>query len=231
MTLGKSPSETMTRLARYYYDSGYKSRDVRIMLEEFLLRCDPYANVVKWQDTIDWCVKRGEKRPLLMIDPIAVTKGELARIQELDGVRLQRVMFTLLCLAKYGNAANPKNNGWVNQDTKDIFARADVKITRTLQALLFNDLWAAGYIAYNNIVDNLSVRVLICEEEGEEAARIDDFRSLGNQYMMLIGEKYMKCCVCGLTVRQMSPHQKYCKDCAATLNIRQTVERRKRALA
>ena len=230
--MGKSPSETLRRIARYYLDQGYKSRQIPGLLDAFILRCDPYANMTKWQPTVEWCAKFAEKRPLSVIRAIPITMGELERIKALPGIRHQRVMFALLCLAKYGNAVNEKNNGWVNQAAKDVFALADTKVTGRVQALLLNELKEAGYIGFSSIIDNTNVRVMICDDNEEDViARIDDFRSLGNQYMMLTGPGYMHCAVCGLTVKRQAFRQKYCKSCAAMVNIRRTSERRKTGAA
>ena len=32
---------------------------------------------------------------------------------------LERLAFTMLCLAKLNNIKNPKNNGWVNAESKE----------------------------------------------------------------------------------------------------------------
>ena len=54
--------------------------------------------------------------------------------------------------------------------------------------------------------------------------RITDFRNLGNQYMMYLGESYFQCVECGLVVRRITNNQKYCDDCAASVYVRKSVE-------
>lgn len=197
------------------------------MLEEFMIRCDPTINVIRWQLVIENSIKYAQKGNLINIQPISITKKEIGMIGELPGLLLQRLMFTLLCLSKYGNAINPKNNSWVNRDVREILSLANVKVTVKRQSLLFNDLWNAGYIGFSNIIDNINVSVKIIDDSNDEVAmQIDDFRNLGNQYMMHIGDGYMICKHCGVVVKRNAPNQKYCKECAVDINIQRTIENR-----
>ena len=52
-SLGQKPLETLGRIARYYAADGYKRGEICSLLEEFLLKCDPGINIVKWQNAID----------------------------------------------------------------------------------------------------------------------------------------------------------------------------------
>lgn len=229
--LGSKPSETLGRLARYYHEMGYKKSEVYRMLEDFMIRCDPDINIVRWQPVIDNSIKYAWKGSLIMIDPITITGGEMERIAKLPGVLLQRLMFTLVCLAKYGNAVNPNNNSWVNRDIREILSLANIKVTVRRQSLLFNDLWREDYIGFSNIIDNINVNVKTLDDAGEVVLRIDDFRNLGNQYMQYVGEGYMACQHCGLVVKRNSPNQKYCKDCAVDINIQKTSANRSQFVA
>lgn len=229
--LGNKPSETLGRLARYYHEMGYKKNEVHKKLEEFMIRCDPNTNIVRWQSVIDNSIKYAWKSSLIMIEPIPITSGEMKLISKLPGVLLQRLMFTLVCLAKYGNAVKPSNNCWVNRDVREILALANIKVTVKRQSLLFNDLWRNEYIGFSNIIDNINVNVKILDDTEDVVMRVDDFRNLGNQYMKYIGEDYMTCQHCGLVVKRNSPNQKYCRDCAVDINIQKTMAKRNQTAA
>lgn len=226
-SLGNKPSETLGRLARYYRELGYKKNEIAKMLEEFMIRCDPTINVIRWQPVIENSIKYAQKGNLIDIPPIPITRKELDKIAELPGLLLQRLMFTLLCLSKYGNSINIKNSSWVNRDVREILSLANIKVNVKRQSLLFNDLWNAGYIGFSNIIDNINVNVKIIDDSEEEVImKIDDFRNLGNQYMRHIGDGYMVCSHCGLVIKRNAPNQKYCKDCAVDINIQKTIENR-----
>lgn len=225
LSLGKKPVATIFRLAKYYYAEGYKKQDVRRMLEDFIIKCDPNANIVKWQDAIDSVVSRADKSPLIEIDGVTITKAEIESIQKLNGKMSQKLMFTLLCLAKYGNALRPNNNNWVNREARDIFSAANIAVTCKRQSLMINDLWRHGYIGYSRVIDNVSLNVRIVDNDSEPAITITDFRNLGNQYLMFIGENYMACQDCGLVIRRTMNGQKRCRVCAAEANRRNARER------
>lgn len=223
--LGKKPSETLSRVAKYYRASGYKDREIAGLVEDFLLKCDPNINIVKWQNMIDKVVRSSAKYGLIRISGVVITRSEMDCIESIGSKTLQRLMFTLLCVAKYCNAVNPKNNNWVNKPDKEIFALAGIKATIKKQSLMINDLWSAGYIAFSNVVNNININVCIVDNDSEPVMVITDFRNLGNQLLMYQGEPYMECGCCGVVVKRNSNAQKYCNDCANEVNIKKTTDR------
>ena len=219
LSLGKKPYETIVRVAKYYKNEGYSKSDLRNLVEQFMIRCDPSVSLIKWDGAIGSAVLAAEKYPLICMNGVDITKEEMLMVEALPGVLLQRLLFTLVCLAKYGNAVNPKNNNWVNRPQNEIFKYANINITSKRQSLMVNDLWHTGMVEYSKLVDNTNLRVLaICE--GETEMTITDFRNLGNQYMKYIkhGNGYFNCEVCGLTLKQRSTRQKYCEECAEEIN-------------
>lgn len=225
LTLGSKPVETLGRVARYYYSEGYKKREIGNLLEDFMLKCDPTINIVKWQAAIDRQANSADKYELIDISGIAITKSEINAIQKIEGKLLQRLMFTMLCLAKYGNAISPNNNNWVNRKDKEIFSLSNIAITTKKQSLMINDLWSLGYIGYSRVVDNVNINVKIVDDDSPTEIFITDFRNLGNQYMRYCGEKYIECQSCGKVVKQNKNVQKYCRECAVEIDRQKAIER------
>ena len=226
LTLGKRPYDTIVRVAKYYRAQGYRNGELRRRVEDFMIRCDPRLSLVKWDGAITSALNTAEKYPLIDIHGVIITKNELDKIAELTSSLQQRLMFTLLCLAKYGNALNPNNNGWVNMPQRDIFALANITLTTKRQSFMINDLWQSGMVGYSCLVDNINLQVKIVED-GDEAMFVDDFRNLGNQYMRYMGGEYIECEGCGLVIKQQSKtsHQKYCKECAAMVKASMDADR------
>lgn len=226
LSLGRKPYETIVRVAKYYKSEGYRKSEVRRRVEDFMIRCNPRISLVKWESSITAAVNVAEKYRPICMSGIVVTEPEMKRIEQLQSVLQQRVMFTLVCLAKYGNAINKSNGNWVNFEQTDIFQLANVTLSSKRQALMINELWQAGYVGYSCLVDNtnLSVKIL---EEGDEAMFVDDFRNLGNQYMRYHGGSYFECEGCGLVlkVNSTSAHQKYCKECADSVKANRDSDR------
>ncbi len=225
-TLGARPFETLSRVAKYYIDQSYPKKEVRSMLDTFLLQCDPVVSLPKWSDTLDAALARALKYEAIQIDCVEVTKTEMERIDALEGRQAQRLAFTLLCLAKYWDAVNPQCKHWVNNKDSEIMRMANINTSIKRQGLLYHSLSEAGLVQFSKKVDNTSVRVLFISE-GETAMMITDFRNLGYQYLKYHGEPYFECQNCGLTTKYNNPvkgsKQKYCKECAVEVATRQRV--------
>lgn len=225
--LGKKPIETLGRVAKYYYANKYSKKDVRQLLDKFLTQCDPSISLVHWSDTLDWVAKGVDKYPLICIDGVSVSHGELEKIETLGGKQLKRLAFTLLCTAKYWDAVSESNNHWVNSTDREIMQMANINTSIRRQSLMFGELKNGGFIRFSKKIDNLNVQVTFMEE-GDEAVYIRDFRNIGYQYLRYCGEPYFECANCGITTKIQEPsrgrRQKYCPSCAVELHTKQKVE-------
>ena len=224
--LGKKPYETLSRVAKYYTYKNYTRKEVRRLLDEFLLQCEPTASLVTWSDTLDNAARYAAKYSLIMIEEIIVTKPEMEKIDALPGKQLRRLAFSLLCIAKYLYAVSPNTSYWVGTPDNEIMKMANINTSIKRQSSMFGQLKDAGMIRFSKQIDNLSVQVLFVED-GETAVRITDFRNLGYQYMKYHGEPYFECAHCGLTDKIKSATQrrpqKYCAQCAVEIRTRQNV--------
>ena len=226
-SLGKKPFETMCRVARYYLDNGIPKKEVRKMMDTFLLQCDPTVSLPKWSESLDKALQRALKYEAINIDGVTVTKPEMKRIEAVGGKQAQRLAFTLLCLAKYWNAVTEKNDSWVNNKDSDIMRMANINTSIKRQSLMYYNLNAAGMIQFSRKVDNTNVRVCFMED-GEPAIRVTDFRNLGYQYLRYHGEPYFVCQNCGITTRcnnhGVGRRPKYCPECATQVALQQMAD-------
>lgn len=222
--LGKQPLVTLGRVGRYYGQvEGYAKEEIREKLENFLLLCDPTVILPKWSDTLDKMVKQVQKYPLIQLEGVPVTCGELETIKKLEGVQVQRLAFTLLCIAKYWNLVREGNESWVNTADKEIMVMANINTSIKRQSLMIHKLHSLELVGFRKRVDSLSLQVKFVDGEGESVAMVQDFRNLGNQYMGLIGGGYFPCAHCGITIKRQSNAHKYCKDCAGEKGGRKAV--------
>lgn len=227
-SLGKRPSETLRRVARYYMDT-YKmdSSTVRKKLDLFLLQCNPTASLPKWSDSLDYAVSRASKYPAICIESIPITDVEMAKIDSLNGKQIRRLAFTLLCLSKYWGMVNENSDGWVNSKDNEIMAMANIKTSIKRQSAMYGELNELGLIQFSRKVDNTNVRVCFAED-GNEVMRVTDLRNLGYQYLMYHGEPYFVCECCGITTKILSKgnirRQKYCPECASSVKMRKSIE-------
>lgn len=225
-SLGRKPMEKLSLVAKYYLWQGYSKREARVILEEFLAQCDPAASAVIWADRLDQALKFASRFPLVQIDCIPVTAGELAAIRRIGRAQTERLAFTLLCASKYWDIVNPSNDHWVNERDTDLMKMANVNTSIRRQSKMFTDLRDAGLIRFSMRVDNLNVQVLFSEKGREPALRVTDFRNLGYQYLKWSGAPYIECECCGLTVKGAEGKgrpRKYCDACAAKRRLEQNV--------
>lgn len=225
MDLGQKPAYALTRVAKYYHAEGYKKKEITRLLEELIIRCDPSANIVRWTPLIDHSVKTCDKYPLFEIDGVHVTKKELEICKGIDSPPMQRLIFTLICLAKYEDIVRGSNTGWVNTADKEIFKMANVSATIQRQQLMYHELKGLGLITFSKAVDNLAICVQCLHSEDESAIFVTDFRNLGNQYLKFLGGPYIECQECGIVIRSTGNRQKYCKACSEVVNKKRALDR------
>ena len=225
-SLGKKPYETMCRVARYYLDNGIPKKEVRRMLDSFLIQCDPTASLPRWAGSLDAAMAHALKYEAIELDGVDITKPEMERIDALNGKQTRRLAFTLLCLAKYWNAVSKKPDGWVNSSDSDVMRMANINTSIKRQSLMFHNLNESGMIQFSRKVDNTNVRVCFMED-GETALHITDFRNLGYQYLKYHGANYFVCENCGITTKEVNHttgrKQKYCSECAVQVAVQQRV--------
>lgn len=98
---------------------------------------------------LDKVAKNVSKFPLIRLDGVDITGEELAKIETLEGKQIRRLAFTLLCVAKYWDAASDRNNGWVNTSDKEIMQMANINTSIKRQSLMFAELRDAGFIRFS----------------------------------------------------------------------------------
>lgn len=208
-------SQNLWLVARYYSELGYKKAKIYDLLEHFLLRNDPNCNLVAMSDMIDRAIKGAGKRKLLQLESIPITYAELETVKELTSIREQKVLFTLICLAKLSNEIIGTKAGWVNHTNKEIFELANMySMTKEKQNLLIHSLYKKGLVAFSKRVDNTNIQVLCLDYDGDSCLDIYDYRNLGNQYLRYLGEPFFECESCGLVVKRNGRRQRFCSSCA-----------------
>ena len=212
--LGDKPSSTLNLLARYYREIGKNDDEIKELLSDFLNRClkDKYKES-KWIDSIFYQVIKSKKYTLKKVDNVIVTKSEIEIIQSVKGKSRQKVLFTLLVLAKYYNAVSDKNKNWTNLEYKKIFKLANVQLSIQNQALLINDLYNCRFVNVSKNVGKPNIQVNFVDNESDTVLTITRLKDLGKEYLMFCGEDYIRCQKCGTLVKNYKNTNKYCKTC------------------
>lgn len=200
--ISKKPTETLSILAKYWFYNGHKKNEVCQLMDEFMKQYYNNYNSVKWDLTLDKIATQAEKYELIQVNNVCVTQNEISVIQTLKSKPMQRVLFTMLCLAKFYNQTNSENNNWVNSKINDIFRLARVQISKVNKMLMLNDLMNLGLVKYSKKVDNLNICIQFIDNNSDVILTVDDFRELGYEYMKYCGDgKFINCANCGRLIR------------------------------
>ena len=212
----------LSLLSRYYYHvEGYRKKKIMLLLQEYMSRHYIVDNfeIHEWNERIEKIASSAQKYPLKEIRGISISTTEMQVIDSITGSALRRLAFTILCLAKLGNLRNPKNNGWVNAKTKDVFALANITCSSFEQQVKIGLLYHRGLLEFPKQNDNLSYRVTFIDNSTNEAMFIQDLRALGYQYMNYHDGGFVRCGECGILMKDNQGNagrkRLYCKNCAA----------------
>lgn len=224
--LDPNPYYALSLISRYYYhNEGFRKKKISILLGRYLVSHYVVEEFEKsdWSEMIDKIAANARKYPIKEIKGISIKVPEMKTIDSISGSALRRLAFTILCLAKLGNARNAKNNGWVNVSSKDVFELANINCSSYEREVKIGALYHKGLLDFPKQNDNLSYRVTFIDENehDDEALFVDDLRALGYQYLNAHDGGFTRCRECGILIREKddphSPGRKrmYCKNCIA----------------
>lgn len=187
-------------LIRYlYHYKDLRRAGILKFLNEFM----PKTNIAYSEDTwgiyVDRCITKAKKRAPVEIEYIPISKIELEAIHALQDNPKERLLFTLLVLAKYNNLKSGRehNNDWVNFDEKTIFKLARVACSMRDRDKMIYELKESGFITNSKKITSLNLKVNFIDES-ETALKITDMRELGFQYQETLPNNLIRRCThCG----------------------------------
>ncbi len=232
--VGNKPTSTLFLLGKYYRVKENLDKEHTFnKLNEFMKNNYKNYNSALWEDTLEDISKKANKYPLREIDSIGITQQELDEISEINNLKYQKLLFTMLCYAKLYNLISETNNGWINADIKEIFRVARVSVKhRNDKFLYLNDLERTGLISFSSKNDNLNIRVNFVNMCGAFVINIDDFRELGYEYLNYMKKgSFIRCTECNRLVKKKSKHDystKYCTTCSKKIESQNALERKRK---
>lgn len=201
--------------ARYLYqEEGLRKTGIVKKLHEFMDSNYPQYNPVDWNLRIEKYANTAGQYPLCQCSGIWITENELKTVDNLHNKVLERLAFTLLCLAKFGNFRNPQNHNWLTNSNGEIYAMACINTPAYQKDLKISQLKEAGLLEYARKVTNLNIQVLFVDDASEKTLFVSDFRKLGYEWLLYKGAGYIRCTSCKVLTRNTNGKRKYCSDCA-----------------
>lgn len=217
------PSKTYTFLSMYarflYHEKNLRKAAIIKELDLFMQNNYPNYNPVDWSENIEKYTNKANKYPLCECKGVWITENELKTIEDIHDKVLERLAFTLLCLAKFRNYRNPNNNNWINYSNGEIYSMACINATAFDKDIKFNKLREMGLIEYAKKVNNLNIQILYVDDDSKKIFLVSDFRKLGNEWRLHKGERYIRCSDCGILVKRTNNRIKYCKNCGKIANV------------
>ncbi len=215
---GQKPYFVLSILASYYYANGLKKKAIQEKLIDYLRAFYPRYEIddCDWVDITDKLAAKAGSRELFEADGVRITKEEMNTIKNINDKVLERLAFTLLCIAKLNDIKNPSNNGWVNTDSKEIFSYARITCSTFERDVKIGMLYKLGLIDFPRRIDNLNIRVTFIHNDGDEVLFVSDFRELGYEYLLYKGQNFIRCAEYGILIRgNKNGTRRYCKNCSA----------------
>ena len=198
---------TLVWIAQYHYDfNGYRKKKITELLIDFLQKNYPLykRDSAKWDETADKIAKKTGGKHLLELDCITLTKKEIEIITGIKEKTMQRLAFTMACIARLNKARNPENHGWLNVDSKVIFNAAHVSGTAQQRDYKLHDMQILGLIEFARKIDNNNIRITFLDESDNQeigySVSAADFRDLGLCYQYVFNKDHdaiAKCQRCG----------------------------------
>lgn len=213
------PYYMLTVLAKYYYHHlNYNKEVIKKELKDFL--CDKYMKYKfeekYWEENISKIVKNVDKQKFYKIQGVCITESELEIIEKQNNLKIEKLIFTMLCLAKLAVLKNDKNTGWVNKDLKTIFKLARIQGGITERELYICKLYNRGLIDLPKRNDVVNYKITFIDDESKNKIFVQDFRELGYEYLKYKGENIIRCGECGILIKgNKNKTRKYCSNCAA----------------
>jgi DNA-directed RNA polymerase subunit RPC12/RpoP len=225
--VGSKPSSTLYLLGKYYRKFiGLDATETFDRLNDFMKDNYKNYNPVLWETIIEDISKKSNKYNIREINSIGITKNELDTISLLNDITLEKLVFSMLCHAKLYNISSDSNNGWINTKIPEIFktARINVKYKNDKMLLVYKLLNTNiletvddGVIIYTPLISiskkntNTNIQLLFIDDGDDYVLNISDFRELGYEYLLYLGENYSRCADCGALFKQNKNNAyKYC---------------------
>lgn len=198
----------------------YSENYIRELFKNYFMSYYGVYEYEKRIKDINTQIKKAQNEELTDIQPLIITKPEIEEINKCIGIEKKKVLFTLLCMAKYNNALHKCDSDWVSTATKDIFNSADVVLSHKEQDKMIYELAQAGLITNSMKITSNSIHINFISK-GEPVLQINDLRGLGAVYVNYIGGIHMRgkvlknCrdCDAPFIDKSKTNNRLYCKRC------------------
>ena len=172
---------------------------------------------------VNKAIHSAKKSGLKHVDHIYITKSELDFIKNLDDIKMEKIAFVLLSMAKYHNEVSGEDNNMVYLKLSEIKNMARINMNRIDFEYFYANLYDVGVLQRNTSpVSTIQIVNFVSQNQDDEVAfELQEIDYLELAYVYLSwknnGKGYARCQKCGRLMRQgKTKPRKYCEECAAS---------------
>ena len=169
----------------------------------------------EFKDTSDY------SNPFALNSNIIIFESEINEIKLLKDTNLEKIFFTILCLAKWRKTNYIYLNSGSSIKLKDIFDLAGISCTKKEQQMYLHRLNSVGAID-TQLKPLLKIMVPCLAQEGNIALEFEICDDLINQWLDIT---YPHCERCSKAFERITNNQKFCKECAKQIKREKDLQR------
>lgn len=184
---------------------------------------------------VNKAIVSAKKVGLKQVDHIYITKSELDFISGLGDIKLEKVAFVLLALAKYHNEVSGDDDDRVYIKLSEVKNMARINMNKVDFEYFYANLYDKGVLERNTSpVSTLQVVNFVSHtSEDEVVFELKEIDYLELAYVYLNwknnGKGYTRCQKCDRIMKQSKTRpRKYCEECAKAVEKENTRERVRR---
>lgn len=184
---------------------------------------------------VNKAITSAKKADLKQVDHIYITKAELDFISSLDDIKLEKIAFVLLALAKYHNEVSGDEDDKIYIKLSEVKNMARINMSKVDFEYFYANLYDKGVLKHNTSPTSTVqiVNFVSHNPEDEIAFELKEIDYLELAYVYLSwkndGKGYTRCQKCDRLMRQSKTRpRKYCEECAKEVERENTRERVRR---
>ena len=199
-------------LAAYLEQAGCSDTEMEQRLHATCKRRIKGYSRVKFYSVIDGLIKRAKTFTFKESQPIKITKAELDVVLSEDSVKIRRLLFVYLVLAKYYMNNNHTDKYYVGASDVDIFKLARINSVKVETRNEFmHEITKKGYITPTLSMSSI---VNYVNEDSEVVMEFKPDIDMEYHLEQYLGGSFLTCTICGRLDKKGSNSAKYCRQCA-----------------
>ena len=184
---------------------------------------------------VNKAINSAKKVGLKQVEHIYITQSELDFISNLDDIKLEKIAFVLLALAKYHNEVSGDDNDMVYIKLSEVKNMARINMNRVDFEYFYANLYDKGVLQHNTSpTSTIQIVDFVSHSSDDEVVfelKEIDYLELAYAYLSWKndGVGYARCQKCGRLMRKGNTKpRKYCEECAKDAERENTRERVRR---